>query len=472
MRAGEFYAVASGTGTNTNIYGINSFAYKDGGSTGTTAKMYGVRGEVQVNAGTCTNAYAFQSHIDRDGGTISTGYLYYGSYAGTVTTKWGVYITGESNNYFSSNVGIGVTSVSYKLDVDGDINISSGSVFRINGTALANSATIAATNNNTASRIVQRDSSGNFSAGTITAALTGTATNADKLDNINSSQFLRSDASDTCTGALTVSGYYQIALYEFWKAEWNYTSFINDDDYARFFNVGVYANRWVRGEGFLAASDERVKTNIQTLDTEIALSKLDKIRPVSYKMKNTGDFMFGFIGQEIEKELPNVVNKADGTIPDFNVFGVFSNKQSTKYQGKDEEKDVFIYTLTLEEPIPSTFDVDKAILIEAETNGHTNQFFYDPEYCGKPEIGGTVMKLLSETDNVKEGVSYKIIGTLVNDFRTLDYNEIFTVTTAALKEVNEQLKAEKIKTADLTARVEDLEAMVSIIKLNMTWPDA
>jgi hypothetical protein len=46
------------------------------------------------------------------------------------------------------------------------------------------------------------------------------------------------------------------------------------------------------------------------------------------------------------------------------------------------------------------------------------------------------------------------------------------VTTAALKEVNEQLKAEKIKTADLTARVEELEAMVSIIKLNMTWPDA
>ena len=42
-------------------------------------------------------------------------------------------------------------------------------------TSQANSATIAATNANTASRIVQRDGSGNFSAGTITANLTGTA---------------------------------------------------------------------------------------------------------------------------------------------------------------------------------------------------------------------------------------------------------------------------------------------------------
>ena len=38
-------------------------------------------------------------------------------------------------------------------------------------TSQANSATIAATSANTASRIVRRDGSGNFSAGTITAAL-------------------------------------------------------------------------------------------------------------------------------------------------------------------------------------------------------------------------------------------------------------------------------------------------------------
>jgi hypothetical protein len=40
----------------------------------------------------------------------------------------------------------------------------------------------AATNANTASTIVKRDGSGNFSAGTITADLTGTATSATALE--------------------------------------------------------------------------------------------------------------------------------------------------------------------------------------------------------------------------------------------------------------------------------------------------
>jgi len=161
LRAGDFYAIASGTGTNTNIYGINSFAYKDAGSTGTTANMYGVRGEVQLNGGECTNAYVFQSQIDHNAGTMDTAYLYYGSYSGTVGTKYGVYVTGETKNYFSGNVGIGTTNPGYKLDVDGDINVTgTGSTFRINGTALANSATIAASASAGNSTIVQRHSAG------------------------------------------------------------------------------------------------------------------------------------------------------------------------------------------------------------------------------------------------------------------------------------------------------------------------
>ena len=121
LRAGDFIAIASGAGTNTNIYGLSAYALKDSGSPGTTANMYGVRGEVEVDAGTCTNAYAFQSHIDRDSGTITTGYLYYGSYSGTVGTKYGVYVTGETKNYFSGNVGIGLTGITEKLHVSGNI---------------------------------------------------------------------------------------------------------------------------------------------------------------------------------------------------------------------------------------------------------------------------------------------------------------------------------------------------------------
>jgi len=374
------------------------------------------------------------------------------------------------------------------------------------------------------------------------------ATNAGKLDNIDSSQFLRSDASDTVNAGvrytwsatntsglkfvnasysgyslevggwtssnsnnisrirnsngnlhidsaangdlylnhytsrpvhinsqinsnqkLTVTGYGSQSINDqryFIADIYSHHNYSLGEDETYWYNTGILSSYWIRGQGLLATSDERVKVDIQTLDTEIALSKLEKIRPVSYKMKHTGEFMFGFIGQEIEKELPNVVNEDNGTIVDFNITGVFSNKQSIKYKIKDEEKDAFVYTLTLDAPIPSTFDVNLSTYIETAcvNEGRTAEFFYDPEYCGKPEIGGTVMKLLSEKDNVKEGVSYKIIGTTVNDFRTLDYNEIFTVTTAALKEVNEQLKAEKIKTATLETKYEELLKRVEAIE--------
>ena len=71
--------------------------------------------------------------------------------------------------------------------VNGDVSASAGIVdtkLATISTALkvSNSATTA-TNANTASAIVARDASGNFTAGTITAALTGTASNASKIDN-------------------------------------------------------------------------------------------------------------------------------------------------------------------------------------------------------------------------------------------------------------------------------------------------
>jgi hypothetical protein len=169
LKAAEFIAVASGTGTNTHIYGLNSYALKDSGSTGTTTNMFGVRAEVEVDAGTCTNAYAYQAHIDRDGGTITTGYLYYGSYSGTVGTKYGVYVTGETKNYFSGKVGIGTNNPGYKLEVNGTSQFNSEMRWSLGTTSHAGYSTNKdwyIRSGVTTGKVILQDTGGNVGVGT------------------------------------------------------------------------------------------------------------------------------------------------------------------------------------------------------------------------------------------------------------------------------------------------------------------
>lgn len=82
---------------------------------------------------------------------------------------------------------------------------------------VSNSATTA-TNANTASAIVARDGSGNFSAGTITAALTGTASNATTLATNAETSYLRyrgiiteATLNDSATDSARTSGFYRIS---------------------------------------------------------------------------------------------------------------------------------------------------------------------------------------------------------------------------------------------------------------------
>jgi hypothetical protein len=95
------------------------------------------------------------------------------------------------------------TAIASGVIVNGDINASAGIVDTKLATIstaskVSNSATTA-TNANTASAIVARDASGNFSAGTITAALTGNAATATKIDSITNTNIVQLTATQTLT---------------------------------------------------------------------------------------------------------------------------------------------------------------------------------------------------------------------------------------------------------------------------------
>jgi hypothetical protein len=115
--------------------------------------------------------------------------------ADTVTTN--ADLTGDITS--SGNA----TTIASGVIINDDINASAGIVDTKLATIstaskVSNSATTA-TSANTASAIVARDASGNFSAGTITAALTGNAATATKIASITNSDIVQLTETQTLT---------------------------------------------------------------------------------------------------------------------------------------------------------------------------------------------------------------------------------------------------------------------------------
>ena len=116
------YAQAYASDGAVNAYGIHSLAYRGGGTSGGT--LYAVYGraqnttngsgksgnavggyfEVECDEDTIADAKGVFSHIDRDGGTVTTGTLYYGSFAGTVGTRRGIWLTNSDESSINGNL--------------------------------------------------------------------------------------------------------------------------------------------------------------------------------------------------------------------------------------------------------------------------------------------------------------------------------------------------------------------------------
>lgn len=145
----------------------------------------GLYGNLIGNADTATRAAE-----DESGTNIKTGYAHSLTLSGqtltlksgggdnlsTVTFTTANGGTGHAGNYTAKGIIFATSATEFASTAAG----TAGYLLQGNG-ASSNPSWIQATDANTASTIVKRDASGNFSAGTITATLSGTATNANNL---------------------------------------------------------------------------------------------------------------------------------------------------------------------------------------------------------------------------------------------------------------------------------------------------
>ena len=72
----------------------------------------------------------------------------------------------------------------------------------------------------------------------------------------------------------------------------------------------------VGGDGVYIYSDKRIKNNIQTIDDNQALLDFRKLNPCTYsyvdQIKRGNSTVYGFIAQEVEEVLPQLVRTNEG----------------------------------------------------------------------------------------------------------------------------------------------------------------
>jgi len=181
----------------------------------------------------------------------------------------GTMVSAATSSALAFNAGTGTLSAT--------VFSGSGSLL----TSIPNSATTA-TNTNTANAIVRRDASGNFTAGTITADLSGNATSADTVDT-----------TATTTDAT------------------HYVTFVDTSTSSSGETIRMSSNLTYNPSSqiFTNSSDERLKTNIVGITG--AVEKVQQLRGVEFDWISSGQHSIGVIAQDVEKVAPELVETRD-----------------------------------------------------------------------------------------------------------------------------------------------------------------
>jgi len=227
--------------------------------------------------------------------------------------------------------------------------------------------------------------------------------------------------------------------------------------------VGIYAVYDCFVRQIMVPSDSRIKKDIIDLNDTEALEILRKLEPKKYKYvdPSRGDsFVYGFIAQEVANVFPIATAITTSYIPNVLKEGVILNDIFT-FEDYDTSQ---LLTSNVTDNVKMMINlIDAPELGEIEVIAKMTEIIDSKKVKLEIDYTNTSESVQSYMGNPVSAIMY---GQEVTDFIALKKENIWTISTSALQEIDRNLNTEKLKIINLQNEVIDLMTRVSILESN------
>ena len=201
----------------------------------------------------------------------------------------------------------------------------------------------------------------------------------------------------------------------------------------------IYAEGRILAGAFDVKSDMRIKQITGRTGGPSALESIRQLQVTDYKYVDTigsgRGLQRGFIAQEVEQVIPEAVTRGPGVVPD-----VYARAEALRYDAGTKA-----LTISLQKPHGMVKDEVVSLVFE----GKQEEF----KVTAVPSATEFVVTTPSQPAKVF------VYGRRVSDFRTVDYDRIFTTGISAMQEMARQNEALQKRVSELESRERQVTAL-------------
>tara|TARA_B110000003_G_scaffold206062_1_gene204944 strand:- start:260 stop:1780 length:1521 start_codon:yes stop_codon:yes gene_type:complete len=201
-------------------------------------------------------------------------------------------------------------------------------------------------------------------------------------------------------------------------------------------NIGLCVDNRIIAAGMYIMSDYRIKKEIKEINEDESLNIIRKIKPKRYKLKETDKICYGFIAQEIDQIVPDIVSKCKNYISDIMIIAKVEKIDNTS---------------KLNTNVNHTLNKDD--IIRCKNSNDTN---IDNIKVLEVIDDNTVI-----IDKIFSDSTIIICGRLVDDYHSIDHDMIMTLGISTIKKLDSEVT--KLKEI-IEKQQEQIELLIKSIK--------